>query len=136
MSVVCPLGRGAFAAAAADALDALPAFPVHERAAAEYQRERGERPHLRQAGHQSDVARIRAFDGVTNWSREYRPNQTYLGCTIAKGILDDSDFEQWDEEGVRAKIEAYVSDFAQNQYPKIRDAVTQCFREFEASNPL
>lgn len=79
-------------------------------------------------------ARIRAFDGVTNWTREYLPNQTYLGCTIAKGILEDSDFEQWDEEAVRAKIEAYVSDFAQNQYPKMRDAVTQCFREFEAAN--
>lgn len=79
-------------------------------------------------------ARIRAFDGVTNWTQEYHPNRTYLGCDIARGILDASDFEQWDEEAVRAKIEAYVSDFAQNQYPKIRDAVTQCFREFEASS--
>ena len=79
-------------------------------------------------------ARIRAFDGVRNWTPEYRPNQTFLGCTIAKSILEDSDFEQWDEEAMRAKIEAYVSDFAQNQYPKIRDAITQCFREFETSN--
>ena len=77
--------------------------------------------------------RLRAFDDLVHWTGEYRSNNPYLGCTITKGILNSSDFERWDADAVRAKIEAYVSAFAQNQYPQIRDAVTRCLEEFEAS---
>ena len=52
---------------------------------------------------------------------------------IGNTILDKSDFEQWDETSIRSKIEDWVSAFAQNQYPQIRDAVTRCLEEFEAS---
>ena len=77
--------------------------------------------------------RLRAFDDLVHWTGEYRSNTPYLGCTIAKGILNSSDFERWNAEAARAKIEAYVSAFAQNQYPQIRDAVTRCLEELEAS---
>ena len=76
---------------------------------------------------------LRSFDNRAHWTGEYRYGAAYLGCTIAKGILNSSDFERWDAEAARAKIAAYVSDFAQNQYPQIRDAVTQCLEEFGAS---
>lgn len=48
-------------------------------------------------------------------------------------VLDASDFEDWDEESIRLKIEAWVSEFAKDKYPHIRDAVVQCLAEFESS---
>ena len=79
---------------------------------------------------------LRSFDNRGHWTGEYRSGAVYLGCTIAKGILNSSDFERWDAEAARAKIAAYVSDFAQNQYPQIRDAVTRCLADLEtASRP-
>ena len=55
------------------------------------------------------------------------------GFDLSGNILEPSDFEQWDESSIRAKLADGVSDFAQNQYPQIRDAVTRCLEEFEAS---
>ena len=52
---------------------------------------------------------------------------------LSANILDKSDFEQWDETAIRAKLADWVSAFAQNRYPQIRDAVTRCLEEFEAS---
>ena len=52
---------------------------------------------------------------------------------LSENILDKSDFEQWDESSIRSKLADWVSAFAQNQYPQIRDAVTRCLAEFEAS---
>ena len=52
---------------------------------------------------------------------------------LSENILDKSDFEQWDETAIRAKLADWVSAFAQNQYPQIRDAVTRCLEEFKAS---
>ena len=52
---------------------------------------------------------------------------------IGTDILSQSDFEQWDENAIRSKIENWVEVFTQSQYPEIRDAVVQCLTEFEAS---
>ena len=52
---------------------------------------------------------------------------------IGTDILNQSDLEQWDENSIRSRIEAWVSVFAKNEYPHIRDAVIQCFQEFEAA---
>ena len=55
------------------------------------------------------------------------------GFDLSGNILEPSDFEQWDESSIRSKLADGVSAFAQNQYPQIRDAVTRCLEEFEAS---
>ena len=55
------------------------------------------------------------------------------GFDLSGNILEPSDFEQWDEPSIRSKLADGVSAFAQNQYPQIRDAVTRCLEEFEAS---
>lgn len=55
------------------------------------------------------------------------------GFDLSGNILEPPDFEQWDESSIRSKLADGVSAFAQNQYPKIRDAVTRCLEEFEAS---
>lgn len=47
-------------------------------------------------------------------------------------VLDAPDFEHWEEDAIRAKIEAWVTAFAENECPRIRDAVIQCLTEFEA----
>lgn len=57
----------------------------------------------------------------------------YILFNIGDTILEKSDFEQWDETAIRSKLADGVSAFAQNQYPQIRDAVTRCLEEFEAS---
>ena len=53
---------------------------------------------------------------------------------VGSNILNQSDLEQWNEESTRSKIGDWLSAFAKNEYPLIRDAVTQCLTEFEASN--
>ena len=53
---------------------------------------------------------------------------------LSDNILDQSDFEQWDESAIRSKIEDWVEVFAQSQYPEIRDAVVRCLAGFEASS--
>ncbi len=52
---------------------------------------------------------------------------------IGADILNRSDLDQWDENSIRARVRTWLDTFAQNQYPKIRDAVSQCLAEFEAS---
>ncbi len=53
---------------------------------------------------------------------------------LSDNILDQSDFEQWDENAIRSKIEEWVSAFTENEYRRIRNAVTQCLTELEASS--
>lgn len=53
---------------------------------------------------------------------------------VGTDILDRSDLDQWDENSIRARVRTWLYTFAQNQYPKIRDAVIQSLTEFEASN--
>ena len=67
-----------------------------------------------------------------------KPRERVVGSSwglyyIDEGVLNSADFEQWDLESVRSKLQTRVSALAANEYPKIRDAVTQCLEEFEAS---
>ena len=67
-----------------------------------------------------------------------RPREANVGSSwgiyyIDQGVLTGADFEQWDLESIRSKLQAKVSALAANEYPKIRDAVTRCLEEFEAS---
>lgn len=70
-----------------------------------------------------DPAKRRELSFATHW----------IEFDLSENVLDKSDFEQWDETAIRAKLADWVSAFAQNQYPKIRDAVTRCLEEFESS---
>ena len=57
----------------------------------------------------------------------------WIEFDLGGNILDESDFEQWDENAMRAKIEEWAGKFAEDEYPRIRDAVVQCLTEIEAS---
>ena len=47
-------------------------------------------------------------------------------------ILDDGDLSKWDAPAVRAKIEAWVKNFAENEFPAMNDVIVNCLRECEA----
>ena len=49
-------------------------------------------------------------------------------------ILDDEDLCNWDDPATRAKIEAWVKNFAENenQFPAMNDVIVNCLREYEA----
>ncbi len=48
-------------------------------------------------------------------------------------ILDDSAVDNWmDEEATRAKIEAWVKNFAENEFPAMNDVIVKCLEEYEA----
>ena len=48
-------------------------------------------------------------------------------------ITDDSDYGiGWDNGATRAKIKAWVADFAEKQFPKMNAVIVNCLREYEA----
>ena len=65
--------------------------------------------------------------------RELSFRKHWIEFVIGGNILDESDFEQWDENAMRSKIEEWAGKFAEDEYPRIRDAVTQCLTEFEVA---
>ena len=74
-------------------------------------------------GRITDPAKRRELSYRTHW----------IEFKLGGNILDESDFEQWDENAMRSKIEEWAGKFAEEEYPRIRDAVAQCLTEFEAS---
>ena len=59
--------------------------------------------------------------------------EQWIEFELGGNILDESDFEQWDENAMHSKIEDWAGKFAEDEYPRIRDAVVQRLTEFEAS---
>ena len=48
-------------------------------------------------------------------------------------ILEDADYGVgWDDGSTRAKIEAWVSNFAENQFPAMNGVIIKCLEEYEA----
>ena len=71
------------------------------------------------------------IDPAKRQERSFRTH--FIVFDLSDNILDESDFEQWDENAMRSKIEEWAGKFAEDEYPRIRDAVVQCLTEFEAS---
>lgn len=53
-----------------------------------------------------------------------------------ESILDEADLDNWDDPSVRAKIMAWVADFAENRFPKMNEVIINCLREYEAGQSL
>ena len=70
------------------------------------------------------------FPPLNRWTH----GEGWILFGIGTDILNRSDLDQWDEIIIRARVRTWLDTFAQNQYPKIRDAVIECFQEFESSN--
>lgn len=65
--------------------------------------------------------------------RELSFRKHWIEFLLSGNILDESDFEQWDENAMRAKIEEWAGKFAEDEYPRIKNAVVQCLNEFEGA---
>ena len=50
-------------------------------------------------------------------------------------ILDDGDLSKWDDPSTRAKIEAWVKDFAENEFPAMNEVIVKCLQDYEAERP-
>ena len=101
----------------------------------------GGRPYLElMLGYGTDEkVREKLFESARQNPAAFRrtANSLVSGYTRLHGeadyILDDSDYGVgWDDGTTRAKIMAWVSDFAQNQFPQMNEVIINCLREYEA----
>ena len=46
-------------------------------------------------------------------------------------ILDESDYDRWDDPSVPAKITDWVADFAANRFSAMNEAIVNCLQEYE-----
>ena len=86
----------------------------------------------------TDESVRKVIDSCVRYLPGIKPREPNVGSSwgiyyIDQGVLTGADFEQWDLESIRSKIQAKVSALAANEYPQIRDAVTRCLEEFEES---
>jgi len=84
-------------------------------------------------------AREKLFEAARQNPALFRPTNTALlpGWVILHQepdyILDDPDRGiGWDDGSVRAKIEAWVADFAANRFPAMNEVIVKCLREHDA----
>ena len=76
-------------------------------------------------------ARDKIYKSANRVSRELRGSYTRLD--VKGPILDDSDVDNWmDEEATRAKIEAWVKNFAENEFPAMNKVIVNCLSKYEA----
>ena len=86
-----------------------------------------------------ETARAKLFEAARQNPALFRPasNALLTGWVILHQepdyILDDSDRGiGWDDGSVRAKITAWVADFAANRFPAMNEVIVNCLREHEA----
>ena len=87
-----------------------------------------------------EAVREKLFDVVRQNPALFRPTGNVLRPDWnilheeQERILDDSDYGiSWDDGSARAKIMAWVADFAQNQFPSMNEVILNCLREYEAA---
>ena len=61
-----------------------------------------------------------------------RLDVSYTRLDVKGPILDDADYDNWDDPAVRAKLTDWVVSFAGNDFPRMNAVIVGCFREYEA----
>ena len=61
-----------------------------------------------------------------------RLDVSYTRLDVKGPILDDADYDNWDDPAVRAKLTDWVVSFARNDFPRMNAVIVGCFREYEA----
>ena len=86
----------------------------------------------------NELVRRKLFDGAQQNPELFRPRTPNFGTSwmvldAKEYILDESDYANWqDQAAIRAKIETWVKDFAENQFPAMNEVIVNCLREYEA----
>ncbi len=59
---------------------------------------------------------------------------SWMSVHVQETILEDADLNNWDDDDALgpAKIEAWVKNFAENEFPAMNDVIINCLREYEA----
>ena len=84
------------------------------------------------------LIREKLFESVRQHPDEFRLVHRFSEHRVALHeqedyILDASDYGvRWDDDATRAKIEAWVKNFAENEFPAMNDVIVNCLREYEA----
>ena len=79
------------------------------------------------------------FEAVRQHPKLFKPTST----TVSEGwmtlhqekdyVLDEADYGiGWDDGTTRAKLEAWITHFAANQFPAMNEVIVNCLREYEA----
>ena len=63
--------------------------------------------------------------------REIHYRSDWMVLDAKEYILDESDYDRWDDPSVPAKITAWVADFAKNRFPAMNEAIVNCLQEYE-----
>ena len=87
----------------------------------------GSNQDVRRSLHES----IKALGGLEAREQEFVTNRTHgwHTFTIEKGLLNQEDFEDWDLQSIRDKLEQQISDFAQNKFPRINQTIIDCLEK-------
>ncbi len=93
-------------------------------------------------GELNQTVRVALFEAIRQHPRLFRPIHNSLpdGWAILHEeqdcILDDADYGTgWDDGTTRSKIEAWVKNFAENEFPAMNEVIVNCLREYEAEQP-
>ena len=64
--------------------------------------------------------------------REYSYSGGWMVLDKMECILDESDYDRWDDPSVPAKITEWVADFAANRFLAMNEVIVNCLKEHEA----
>ena len=59
---------------------------------------------------------------------------SWIVLDVKEYILEESGYDRWDDPNVnvRGKIETWVKNFAQNEFPAMNEVIVDCLRDYEA----
>ena len=84
----------------------------------------------------NDMVRQKLFDTAQRHPkftpREYSYSGGWMVLDRMEYILDESDYDRWDDSSVPAKITEWVADFATNRFPAMNEAIVNCLEEYKA----
>ena len=96
-------------------------------------------PHLRlsMSPGNDELVRQKLFDAAQRHPNMFAPRETHyrsgwIVLDVKEYILDESDYDQWDDPSVRDKLMAWVADFAANRFPAMNEVIVNCLKEHEA----
>lgn len=81
--------------------------------------------------------RRKLLDGANQNQTLFRPidggyRSGWIVLDAKEYILEESDYARWDDPYVCSKIEAWVKNFAENEFPAMNKVIVNCLREYEA----
>lgn len=81
--------------------------------------------------------RSKIYESVVQHPHVFRPASqsliVYASLDKKGPMLDDADFDNWADQGaIRAKIESWVKNFAENEFPAMNDVIVKCLEDYEA----